>query len=126
MNSSRSHKALARLLEVPYTASDFIDWGDHMTPTLSPKRDISGRWRKLHGIDDWDNFLDPIDPTLRCEILKYGEFASATYDAFDFDPEIWIPPLHVRHVKISPPTTARHSILSHLSQYHRRDSPLLL
>ncbi|CAL1402992.1 unnamed protein product [Linum trigynum] len=85
-NSSRPHKSLARLLEVPYTASDFIDWGDHMTPTLSPKRDISGRWRELHGIDDWDGLLDPIDPTLRCEILKYGEFASATYDAFDFDP----------------------------------------
>ncbi|CAI0432306.1 unnamed protein product, partial [Linum tenue] len=39
--------------------------------------------RELHEIDDWDGLLDPIDPTLRCEILKYGEFASATYDAFD-------------------------------------------
>ncbi|CAI0545427.1 unnamed protein product [Linum tenue] len=56
-----------------YTASDFIDWGDHMTPTLSPKRDISGRWRELHGIDDWDGLLDPIDPTLRCEILNASE-----------------------------------------------------
>ncbi|CAL1402988.1 unnamed protein product [Linum trigynum] len=82
----RPHKPLAHLLQAPYTASDFIDWGDRMTPTFSPKRDISARWRDLHGAGDWAGLLDPIDPALRAEIIKYGEFASATYDAFDFDP----------------------------------------
>ncbi|CAI0545428.1 unnamed protein product [Linum tenue] len=57
-----------------------------MTPTFSPKRDISARWHDLHGAGDWAGLLDPLDPALRAEILKYGEFASATYDAFDFDP----------------------------------------
>ncbi|CAK9165247.1 unnamed protein product [Ilex paraguariensis] len=35
---------------------------------MSPKEDISEKWREIQG-----------------EIVKYGEFAQATYDAFDFD-----------------------------------------
>lgn len=34
---------------------------------------------------EWDDLLDPLHPWLRQEIIKYGEFAQATYDAFDFD-----------------------------------------
>ncbi|OAY79640.1 Phospholipase A1-Igamma1, chloroplastic [Ananas comosus] len=37
--------------------------------------------------DDWSRLLDPLDPSLRAEIIKYGELAQATYDAFDCDPE---------------------------------------
>ncbi|KDP38020.1 hypothetical protein JCGZ_04663 [Jatropha curcas] len=85
-NSSKPHKTLANLLHVPYTASDFIDRGDQMTPTLSPKENVSAKWREIHGSCNWENLLDPLDPCLRREILKYGEFATATYDAFDFDP----------------------------------------
>ncbi|KAL6991576.1 hypothetical protein U1Q18_009688 [Sarracenia purpurea var. burkii] len=59
---------------------------EHNTPTLSPKEDISGKWREIHGCRDWDNLLDPLHPWLRREIVKYGEFAQATYDALDFDP----------------------------------------
>ncbi|XP_059670620.1 phospholipase A1-Igamma1, chloroplastic [Cornus florida] len=55
------------------------------TPTMSPKEDISDKWRDIHGSFDWDNLLDPLNPWLRREIVKYGEFAQATYDAFDFD-----------------------------------------
>lgn len=43
--SSDPTKSLARLLLVPYTASDFIDYGDHMTPTKSPKENISAMWQ---------------------------------------------------------------------------------
>ncbi|KAL5839029.1 hypothetical protein ACOSQ3_011737 [Xanthoceras sorbifolium] len=57
----------------------------HSTPTMSPKEVISNRWREIHGCMDWDNLLDPLHPCLRREIVKYGEFAQATYDAFDFD-----------------------------------------
>ena len=52
---------------------------------MSPKEDLSDEWRELHGSNDWDNLLDPLDPCLRREIVKYGEFAQATYDSFDFD-----------------------------------------
>ncbi|KAI3824580.1 hypothetical protein L1987_06043 [Smallanthus sonchifolius] len=54
-------------------------------PTMSPKEDISRIWREIHGGSDWENLLDPFHPLLRREIIKYGEFAQATYDAFDFD-----------------------------------------
>ncbi|KAK9064335.1 hypothetical protein SSX86_015715 [Deinandra increscens subsp. villosa] len=54
-------------------------------PTISPKGDISNMWREIHGGSDWENLLDPLHPDLRREVIKYGEFAQATYDAFDFD-----------------------------------------
>lgn len=57
----------------------------HNTPTMSPKEDISNKWRVIQGSNDWTNLLDPLHPWLRREIVKYGEFAQATYDAFDFD-----------------------------------------
>ncbi|KAI3680969.1 hypothetical protein L6452_35749 [Arctium lappa] len=55
------------------------------TPTMSPKEDISRIWREIHGGSDWENLLDPLHPAVRREVVKYGEFAQATYDAFDFD-----------------------------------------
>ncbi|KAI8002072.1 hypothetical protein LOK49_LG09G02361 [Camellia lanceoleosa] len=57
----------------------------HNTPAMSPKEDISDKWREKQGFCDWDNLLNPLHPWLRREIVKYGEFAQATYDAFDFD-----------------------------------------
>jgi hypothetical protein len=57
----------------------------HSTPTTSPKEVIAHKWRDMHGSSDWDNLLDLLPPWLRREIVKYGEFAQATYDAFDFD-----------------------------------------
>ncbi|CDP21091.1 unnamed protein product [Coffea canephora] len=56
------------------------------TPTMSPKEDISEKWQEIHGSSEWDTLIDPLHPWLRREIIKYGEFAQATYDAFDFDP----------------------------------------
>ncbi|CAK9327623.1 unnamed protein product [Citrullus colocynthis] len=85
-NDLRLAKPLASLLRMPLRAADFIDFGNHMTPTLSPRENISAVWRDLHGASDWDGLLDPLHPFLRRELVKYGEFAQATYDAFDFDP----------------------------------------
>ncbi|KAJ3676278.1 hypothetical protein LUZ60_003690 [Juncus effusus] len=47
---------------------------------------VAGRWREIHGHDNWAGLLDPIDPLLRSELIRYGEFAQACYDAFDYDP----------------------------------------
>ncbi|KAJ0082739.1 hypothetical protein Patl1_11183 [Pistacia atlantica] len=49
-----------------------------MTPTKSPRDNIPTNWR--------DGLLEPLHPSLRREIIKYGEFVEATYDAFDFNP----------------------------------------
>ncbi|XP_006655277.2 phospholipase A1-Igamma1, chloroplastic-like [Oryza brachyantha] len=52
---------------------------DHMDDELA------ARWREIHGRDDWAGLLDPMDPLLRSELIRYGEFAQACYDAFDYD-----------------------------------------
>ncbi|PON38002.1 Fungal lipase-like domain containing protein [Parasponia andersonii] len=49
------------------------------------RRRLSEVWRELHGQDDWVGLLDPMDPLLRSELVRYGEMAQACYDAFDFD-----------------------------------------
>ncbi|CAO2837302.1 unnamed protein product [Amaranthus hypochondriacus] len=43
-------------------------------------------WREIHGKNDWEGLLDPMNSHLRQEVLRYGEFAQACYDSFDFDP----------------------------------------
>ncbi|KAG8389266.1 hypothetical protein BUALT_Bualt02G0211100 [Buddleja alternifolia] len=48
--------------------------------------ELAERWREMLGEDDWAGLLDPIDPLLRNELIRYGEMAQACYDAFDFDP----------------------------------------
>ncbi|KAI9078287.1 hypothetical protein K1719_039789 [Acacia pycnantha] len=43
-------------------------------------------WREIQGCDNWEGLLDPMNPHLRREIIRYGEIAQACYDSFDFDP----------------------------------------
>ena len=43
-------------------------------------------WKEIQGCNDWEGLLDPMDSHLRGEIIRYGEFAQASYDSFDFDP----------------------------------------
>ncbi|KVI01898.1 Lipase, class 3 [Cynara cardunculus var. scolymus] len=52
-------------------------------PTTSP---ICDRWRKIHGEDNWAGMIDPMDPLLRTEVIRYAEFSQACYDGFDNDP----------------------------------------
>ncbi|OWM73508.1 phospholipase A1-Igamma3, chloroplastic-like [Punica granatum] len=50
------------------------------------ERPLCEVWRQIHGSDNWDGLLDPMNSHLRREIIRYGEFAQACYDSFDFDP----------------------------------------
>ncbi|CAI0434283.1 unnamed protein product [Linum tenue] len=47
---------------------------------------LSHAWRQVHGEYDWAGLLDPMDPLLRSELIRYGEMAQSCYDAFDYDP----------------------------------------
>ncbi|PON59080.1 Fungal lipase-like domain containing protein [Parasponia andersonii] len=49
-------------------------------------RPLSQIWREIQGANDWEGLLDPLNSHLRTEIIRYGEFAQACYDSFDFDP----------------------------------------
>ncbi|KAJ8547012.1 hypothetical protein K7X08_010598 [Anisodus acutangulus] len=43
-------------------------------------------WREVQGSKNWENLVDPLDSLLREEIIRYGEFVAACYDAFDLNP----------------------------------------
>ncbi|ERN14561.1 phospholipase A1-Igamma1, chloroplastic [Amborella trichopoda] len=47
---------------------------------------LSERWREIQGENHWTGLLEPMDPLLRSELIRYGEHAQACYDAFDYDP----------------------------------------
>jgi len=47
---------------------------------------LASRWRDIHGANDWEGLLDPLDMDLRMELIRYGEFAQSCYDAFDNAP----------------------------------------
>eukprot|EP01018_Ginkgo_biloba_P035583 Gb_17418 [translate_table: standard] len=52
----------------------------------SKNREVAERWREIQGANHWQGLLDPMDDILRKEIIRYGEFARACYEGFDFDP----------------------------------------
>ncbi|KAG9447168.1 hypothetical protein H6P81_013296 [Aristolochia fimbriata] len=47
---------------------------------------LARMWREIQGSDDWDRLVEPLHPLLRNEIIRYGEFVTACYKAFDLDP----------------------------------------
>ncbi|XP_054805381.1 galactolipase DONGLE, chloroplastic-like [Prosopis cineraria] len=47
---------------------------------------LSDFWREVQGCNNWEHLLDPLHPLLRREIIRYGEFVTACYKAFDLDP----------------------------------------
>ncbi|MQM19439.1 hypothetical protein Taro_052446 [Colocasia esculenta] len=39
-------------------------------------------WSELQGSKDWDGLLHPLHPSLRDQIIKYGKFSDAAYEAY--------------------------------------------
>ncbi|VFQ94602.1 unnamed protein product [Cuscuta campestris] len=47
---------------------------------------LGHEWMDYQGISNWEGLLDPLDDTLREEIMRYGNFVDAAYKSYDFDP----------------------------------------
>ncbi|CAL9762382.1 unnamed protein product [Musa acuminata subsp. burmannicoides] len=67
----------------------------HTTPAVAVKHSavsavcrpaLASVWREIQGADDWEDLVEPLDPLLRDEIVRYGELVVACYKAFDLDP----------------------------------------
>lgn len=76
---------------VLYNATQKITASSILERSCSPSKEktripIGKNWKKYHGANNWDGLLDPLDDTLRSELLRYGKFVQATYDTFDFNP----------------------------------------
>lgn len=54
-----------------------------MNPTGYKNIALPDTWKDIHGANSWNGMLDPINPVLKAEILRYGGFAELCYDAFD-------------------------------------------
>ncbi|XP_031479041.1 phospholipase A1-Ialpha2, chloroplastic-like [Nymphaea colorata] len=50
------------------------------------KNSLAGMWREIQGSNNWKGLLEPLNPILKNEIIRYGEFVMACYHAFDLDP----------------------------------------
>lgn len=46
---------------------------------------LSKQWVKFQGTNNWDGLLNPLNPILRSEILRYGSFVQAAYTSCDLD-----------------------------------------
>nr|DAD25401.1 TPA_asm: hypothetical protein HUJ06_026865 [Nelumbo nucifera] len=57
-----------------------------LTAMAETSSGLSHVWREIQGSDNWEDLIEPLDPLLREEIVRYGEFATGCYKAFDLDP----------------------------------------
>ncbi|KAK4799900.1 hypothetical protein SAY86_025265 [Trapa natans] len=68
------------------TSSTFIEEETTMTSSSCSSSFRPLLWREVQGCNDWEGLLDPLHPLLRHEIIRYGRFVAACYEAFDLDP----------------------------------------
>lgn len=60
-------------------------FGHKKKPEKPTKRHIKGgpKWKQLSGESNWEGLTNPLDLDLRKTIIRYGEMAQSTYDAFN-------------------------------------------
>ncbi|XP_059665334.1 phospholipase A1-Igamma3, chloroplastic [Cornus florida] len=74
---------ITKCLSLPISLAPNLEQTLEHTQDVRPLHDV---WKEIQGCNEWEGLLDPMNPHLRREIIRYGEFAQAAYDSFDFDP----------------------------------------
>lgn len=78
----KSIRNLIKCASVSSLTSEFKEAQEH----VQDSRPFNQVWREIQGCNNWEGLQDPMNSHLRQEIIRYGEFAQACYDSFDFDP----------------------------------------
>ncbi|GAV72142.1 Lipase_3 domain-containing protein [Cephalotus follicularis] len=86
INSETSESLSSIVTHIETEESQQQQQDTNTTSTQQSDTQLAQIWGEIHGQDDWVGMLDPMDPLLRSELIRYGEMAQACYDAFDFDP----------------------------------------
>ncbi|TKY64752.1 Galactolipase DONGLE [Spatholobus suberectus] len=81
-----SHSIVASGSALGITTANHVGVSKTTKSTTTTTTTLSNFWREVQGCNDWENLLDPLHPLLRQEIIRYGEFVTASYKAFDLDP----------------------------------------
>lgn len=73
---SRKSVVFASLVSHELHKSKFVFNGDAKQAAVLKKqeqdeRKLSDCWREIHGEDDWVGLLDPMDPLLRTELIRF-------------------------------------------------------
>ncbi|KAM3357327.1 galactolipase DONGLE, chloroplastic [Capsicum galapagoense] len=83
-----STKEISKKIAHSVTTSTDIAMDRHCSNSSSSSNSdrLASMWREVQGSRNWETLVDPLDSLLRSEIIRYGEFVAACYDAFDLDP----------------------------------------
>lgn len=83
-SSSLHYTSLGIFTSSKFSSSDLeVSGGSSTKSGGDGSGGVASRWRELQGATDWENLLDPLDPDVRSELLRYGEFAQMAYDNFE-------------------------------------------
>ena len=86
-NGSSLQAVATDVPHTPKTDSAGLQSGSVAAESSTPVP-LARRWRQIQGESNWKGLVPPkhpLDETLRAEVIRYGEFAQACYDNFDFD-----------------------------------------
>ncbi|XP_055827156.1 phospholipase A1-Ialpha2, chloroplastic-like [Solanum dulcamara] len=79
-----SRKDIGHSVTMPTTMTTTFDHNDISSNITT--NNLATMWREIHGSRNWENLVNPLDSLLQEEIIRYGEFVVACYNAFDLDP----------------------------------------
>ncbi|KAK4422109.1 Phospholipase A1-Ialpha2, chloroplastic [Sesamum alatum] len=84
--AGKSNHELCYVHNRPISTPDSTKSRTRISTAKSVVSRLASAWREIQGLNNWENLVEPLDPLLRHEIIRYGELVAACYKAFDLDP----------------------------------------